>query len=66
MKNDGGPAFPAALESTRIGFQVFQGMTLRDYFAAAAMAGGCVYAKDAFVIADKMLEERKVCKDISE
>jgi len=62
MKKDGGPAFPIG---PGYGHKN-DGMTLRDYFAAAAMAGGCVYAKDAFVIADKMLEERKVCKDISE
>jgi len=63
VKNDGGPAFPL---SKGPALQLPTGMSLRDYFAAAAMAGGCVYAKDAFVIADKMLEERKVCKDISE
>lgn len=35
-----------------------EGMSMRDYFAAAAMAGGCVYAKDAYKIADAMLAER--------
>lgn len=59
-KDNGGPAFPCEL-STR-----FQGMTLRDYFAAKAMqgmqAGDYKYradlANDAYAMADAMLAER--------
>ena len=39
MKNDGGPAFPETTEHTRVGFHATVGMTLRDYFAAAALQG---------------------------
>ncbi len=42
MKNDGGPAFPTAYQE-RDGdtytTNYYGGMTLRDYFAGAAMAG---------------------------
>ncbi|MCA8502192.1 hypothetical protein LGN13_10850 [Burkholderia multivorans] len=55
--NDGGPAFPTGLKATRIemaggryeGTHVAEfaaaapGMTLRDYFAAKAMAGMLAY-----------------------
>lgn len=37
-KNNGGPAFPVA-DRLNFGPEVNQGMTLRDYFAAKAMAG---------------------------
>ena len=43
--NDGGPAFPVVQSSTtssseeRLAFSVLPGMTLRDYFAAAALPG---------------------------
>jgi len=42
--NDGGPAFPCAYYSEPIGsigaqFTIKGGMTLRDYFAAAALQG---------------------------
>lgn len=30
---DGGPAFPATLANSQRGVDVFQGMSLRDYFA---------------------------------
>jgi hypothetical protein len=54
----GGPAFPIVGHS---------GMTLRDYFAAATLAGLCSNmelgtvetAKMAYIQADAMLEERK-------
>ena len=45
MKNDGGPAFPAGVAACPDGVVIdsedrgFPGMTLRDYFAAKAMAG---------------------------
>jgi hypothetical protein len=59
-KDTGGPAFPAG---------VGHGMTLRDYFAAKAMQGmlACPvqpqsgpdpYARDAYAVADAMLEAR--------
>lgn len=64
--NDGGPAFPVP------GLQddaSFNGMTLRDYFAAKAMAiiaqtaehqhvGPVEYAMAAYEIADAMLRQR--------
>ena len=54
----GGPAFPTGT--------AFQGMTLRDYFAAKAMQGlianGAVSpvdaAKAAYIVADSMLKAR--------
>ena len=64
--NDGGPAFP--VPSLAVG----SGMTLRDYFAAAALqglmavhtSGGCLvddlYAKYAYDLADAMLKRREV------
>ncbi|MFA8336363.1 hypothetical protein [Burkholderia cenocepacia] len=39
--NDGGPAFPFVEPSTEC--NVANGMTLRDYFAAKAMAGMLAY-----------------------
>lgn len=66
--NDGGPAFP--VPSLAVG----SGMTLRDYFAAAALQGFCAnqrwnpiesihfanLAEDAFIAADAMLKAREV------
>jgi len=68
-KNDGGPAFPIVGE---YGMKLnnAEGMTLRDYFAAAALQGilcnGWMPARydqlrvesAAFAIADQMLSER--------
>ena len=62
---DGGPAFPIATDFSRIQ----EGMTLRDYFAAAALQGmiACEqvqhdtfqdYARIAYQQADAMLAER--------
>lgn len=82
MKPDGGPAFPVSThldDSGRLGHQdgptsfQFAGMTLRDYFAAAALQGICSnfpeaadavgsrhgVAEDAYLIADAMLAERE-------
>lgn len=64
MKDTGGPAFPvktAMFDCTQ------SGMTLRDYFAAKAMQAmiaripmsGGETARDAYIIADAMLEARK-------
>lgn len=66
--NDGGPAFP--LQSIGPEFQPgYSGMTLRDYFAAAALqgllcnGGGPSWdgdAKNAYQAADAMLKAREV------
>jgi hypothetical protein len=67
---DGGPAFPVTTEHGSV-FPL-PGMTLRDYFAAAALQGmladsqcnGPVegYANDAYQYADAMLAERAKTK----
>lgn len=73
MKNDGGPAFPHTREQVATGMH---GMTLRDYFAAAAMTGivaacghdedgnidyvDAIVAKSAYALADAMLAAREV------
>ena len=71
MSNTGGPAFPCDL--TAYDSEVvknFQGMTLRDYFAAKAMAALVVvytddkaivdeYSQRAYAIADAMLKARE-------
>lgn len=63
---DGGPVFPVV--STGLGSVVSEGMTLREYFAAAALtgllAGQCVgnyddRAKYAFEQADALLKARE-------
>ena len=63
--NDGGPAFPTMDPNEHYRLM---GMTLRDYFAAAALQGSiaCVgsggdwndFAKDAYKYADAMLKAR--------
>ena len=72
--NDGGPAFARDSHMDKqIGLYVQQqGMSLRDYFAAAALrgllavhtSGGCLvddlYAKYAYDLADAMLKAREV------
>lgn len=64
IQNDGGPAFP-----TPAGIQHNDGMTLRDYFAAAALqglmadGGGTSWdddAKAAYRAADAMIKAREV------
>lgn len=68
--NTGGPAFPRpASEAHQHGMHDPQkGMTLRDYFAGKALQGllastrtnsSGVLAKDAYNMADAMLEARK-------
>ncbi len=65
IQNDGGPAFP-----TPAGIQHNDGMTLRDYFAAAALKGQAhrfahphehreLLAQDCYDIADAMLKVRE-------
>jgi hypothetical protein len=67
MKDTGGPAFPFWCDSN--GMANFQGMTLRDYFAAMAMQaylrwpeasthGEALIADCAYGMADAMLAER--------
>ena len=58
---DGGPAFPIP---GLYGDEDFNGMSLRDYFAAKAMQGllaknGSCHPKDAYEMADAMLAERE-------
>lgn len=71
--NDGGPAFARDSHMDKqIGLYVQQhGMSLRDYFAAAALqgmmaahtSGGCLvddlYAKYAYDLADAMIQARE-------
>jgi len=64
--NDGGPAFPRTGADGHTSPQ--SGMSLRDYFAAAALQGmdlnfeltAKTYATDAYAIADAMLKAREV------
>ena len=62
-KEDGGPAFPVVAENG-LG-HIASGVTVRDYFAAQAIAGGLAHmgnheraAEFAYSIADAMLAER--------
>jgi hypothetical protein len=66
--NDGGPAFPVFPETGGWIRSAFQGMTLRDYFAARAMQSLLIVdgtthfdirAKEAYDVADAMLKARK-------
>ena len=71
--NDGGPAFPHKRQircnGEVIDSEMEPGMTLRDYFAAAALqglladGGGASWnddAKSAYLAADAMLKAREV------
>jgi hypothetical protein len=66
--NDGGPAFPHPEIDFEVTIQASSGMTLRDYFAAAALQGmnidgkfsALIYASDAYQLADAMLKAREV------
>lgn len=71
MSKDGGPAFPFAADLNLCPtFNV--GMSLRDYFAAAALTGlitvmnaenmALYAASNAYELADKMLAEREKSK----
>lgn len=71
-KPNGGAAFPSPGVVLPIGANqqgAYEGMTLRDYFAAAYLSGGAFAipgshhqpanaAKDAYSFADAMIEER--------
>jgi hypothetical protein len=70
--NDGGPAFPVNAEQSPNGICPLPGMTLRDYFAAAALQGMLAYyhgygsfyaAGSAYQYADAMLAERVTQKE---
>ena len=67
-KNDGGPAFPECGERGKA--SVFEGMSLRDFFAGQALAGMCANKEDAgrtyqtlagwaYLFADAMIAERE-------
>jgi hypothetical protein len=70
---DGGPAFPREFHSTNLRIYESQdGMSLRDYFAAAALSMGegvwvgphmpenaDAIAKNAYALADAMLKARE-------
>lgn len=74
-REDGGPAFarPSTFDIQGYGEEGSEGLSLRDYFAAQALAGMCStrdeagtliahgyewLAREAFQIADAMLAER--------
>lgn len=69
INTDDMPAFPCGRDVTLDQFAPSSGMTLRDYFAAKAMQAMCEEvsrydqfdscAKDAYKMADAMLEARK-------
>jgi len=73
-KDTGGPAFPSQTEMRDGSFTTEQGMTLRDYFASAALMSGYVVrsagndydfskasevARHMYDVADAMLLERE-------
>ena len=71
MSKNGGPAFPGPYADEQGKIEVLwkqHGMTLRDYFAAAALQGRLAdhtadlypdeRARDAYELADAMLEAR--------
>ena len=67
-KETGGPAFPVPAELCQdLTVEEQRGMTLRDYFAAKAMQAlltrkpmsGAEQAREAYIVADAMLEARK-------
>lgn len=71
-QNNGGPAFPCDELVDQYGnLHRSEGMSLRDYFAAMALQGMLanqhpyqasderMFARDAYVLADAMLEARK-------
>jgi hypothetical protein len=66
--NNGGPAFPQQVQVAADGTTWFDGMTLRDYFAAKAMRALVsadlmtphdYVANDAYNYADAMLKARE-------
>ena len=63
-KNDGGPAFPKYWETTYVGQSPVKhaGMSLRDYFAAAALQG---LTSAPMEIQKALVESGEKCKLIS-
>ena len=71
-QNNGGPAFPYCEQDGQGGYEQHKGMSLRDYFAAQALAGllasgedsidAETNAHDAYIIADAMLAARETSK----
>lgn len=69
--NDGGPAFPVQL-ADKVSYANQPGMTLRDYFAAAALQGFLTnpdfggepegFATASYRLADLMIAERAKAK----
>ena len=67
MAGDGGTAFPFREQDGEGGYERFPGMSLRDYFAAAAMQGlvgaewpvSSITASEAYKAADYMLAARE-------
>ena len=67
--NTGGPAFPVVIVDRPKELAHFNGMTLRDYFAAKAMEGllagtlksldTSLIARDCYAMADAMLKARE-------
>jgi hypothetical protein len=66
--NYGGPAFPFGVDYGDGGYEQFHGMSLRDYFAAAALQGLLSaypdfdvndFATQSFKYADAMLAARE-------
>jgi len=66
--NDGGPAFPVMTYISQDGKKNPEGMTLRDYFAAAALpqvdqrshGNPDDVARECYQLADAMLKAREV------
>ena len=67
--DDGGPAFPVANANVDL---PWEGMTLRDYFAAKAMAvaletfSAADAAREAYAYADAMLADFHTCRALGE
>ena len=55
---DGGPAFPGSYTGPQGAPRWADGMSLRDWFAGMAKAGGCV-ADQCYAEADIMLAQRE-------
>ena len=58
MAGDGGPAFPFREQDGEGGYERFPGMSLRDYFAAAALQG--LSANNCYPIANLTVSEMAV------
>lgn len=71
---DGGPAFPSGaldVAANRVASSIYDGMSLRDWFAGQALAGALaadmdpsVAIRTAWLTADAMLAARKDDRDV--